>query len=199
MSPFSPSCHLRTKLTPSRAGVLLGLLVLTFAFIVYRRHTRIYGTPQMPSVELRRVSSYVSVFTRRQNAELGARDQGPGYSAPPYSAQPPPYVGPEPEGELDRKRGGGAEYDADVPAKHANASVDVVDAQGMYEYDVPPPPPSPRTVSSSSTPPPPPTPPNERVGRFCVIRERRILADMAGYCCFRSRTTPGTRGILEPQ
>ena len=145
-------------------GVLLGLLVLTFAFIVYRRHTRIYGTPQMPSVELRRVSSYVSVFTRRQNAELGARDQGPGYSAPPYSAQPPPYVGPEPAGELDAKRGGRVGSDADSLAKHANASVDVVDAQGRYEYDVPPPPPTPRTVSSSSTPPPPPTPPNGQVG-----------------------------------
>lgn len=119
----------------------------------------------MPSIELRRVSSYVSVFTRRQNVELGANDQGPGYSAPPYSAQPPPYVGPD--GELDPKREARAEYDAGLPVKHANAaSVDVVDAEGMYEYDVPPPPPSPRTVSSSSTPPPPPTPPNEAVSRL---------------------------------
>ncbi|EPS94200.1 hypothetical protein FOMPIDRAFT_1063286 [Fomitopsis schrenkii] len=140
-------------------GIILGLIVITFAFIIYRRHTRIYGTPQMPSIELRRVSSYVSVFTRRQNTELGANDQGPGYSAPAYSAEPPPYVGPEVE--LDPKRDARKEYDADLPVKHANASVDVVDAEGMYEYDVPPPPPSPRTISSSSTSLPPPTPPNE--------------------------------------
>ena len=115
------------------------------------------------------MSSYVSVFTRRQNAELGARDQGPGYSAPPYSAQPPPYVGPGPQGELDRKRDGGVGCDADLSTKHGNASVDVVDAEGRYEYDVPPPPPSPCTVSSpSTTPPPPPTPPNEHVSRWLV-------------------------------
>lgn len=157
---FSSPLWIAQTYNPS-AGIILGLIVITFAFIIYRRHTRIYGTPQMPSIELRRVSSYVSVFTRRQNTELGANDQGPGYSAPAYSAEPPPYVGPEVE--LDPKRDARKEYDADLPVKHANASVDVVDAEGMYEYDVPPPPPSPRTISSSSTSLPPPTPPNEAV------------------------------------
>ncbi|KZT64397.1 hypothetical protein DAEQUDRAFT_732704 [Daedalea quercina L-15889] len=159
-------------------GVLLGFLVLGFAFVIVRRHKRIYGTPLMPSIELRRVSSYVSVFTRRQNAELGANDQGPGYAAPPYAAQPPPYNGPEAqtmaqdskhEIHIDSlevpvapgadERMGGLGYDAtQLPAKKGlhGGSVDVVDADGRYEYDISPP--SPSTGSSSSTPPPPPTP-----------------------------------------
>ncbi|KAH9926897.1 uncharacterized protein B0H18DRAFT_1004377 [Fomitopsis serialis] len=155
-------------------GVLLGLIVFLFAIVVVRRHQRIYGRPQMPSVELRRVSSYVSVYTRRQNAELGVNDQGPGYSAPPYGAQPPPYNGPENLEDPKQVEAfdaadpgvGGLGYDvAPLPAKGGlrAGSVDVVDAEGRYAYDVPPP--SPSDISSASTPPPPPTPPDEEGAR----------------------------------
>ncbi|TFY53779.1 hypothetical protein EVJ58_g9253 [Rhodofomes roseus] len=178
---FGSSSSART-IAGAIIGVLLGLLVVTFVIVVVRRHQRIYGRPQVPSVELRRVSSYVSVFTRRQNAELGVRDQGPGYAAPPYVTQPPPYTGPENQGQrpedskqdmdldlelarLEAVEGvGGLGYDeAPLPAKDGmhGGSVDVVDARGRYEYDVPPP--SPSTLSSASTPPPPPTPTDEPI------------------------------------